>query len=124
MKRKLKDKKITLYQERDVSAPGDMPRMALAPIHPGKLWAHIRQMSASERIANLSVQVVEDVLFVINWRDFKTVDTLTLKIQHNEQWYDVTRIDTFEGYKQDLKVYGKLVEAPDPDYIAPYEPTP
>ncbi len=47
---------------------------------------------------------VEEVLFTINHRPDITP---THVIQYNGALYDITRVDTFEGYKGDLTMYAK-----------------
>ena len=116
-----KDKKIIIYKvtyEQDGYGYGVE---TFTPIHPNKLWAYVRQQSASEYYAAHAVQITEDMLFVVNWRaDLTTFDTLTLYILYKGLWYNVQRIDTFEGYKEDLQMYGKLVRTPSAGDIRPY----
>lgn len=52
----------------------------------------------------MSVQAVEEVQFVINWRDDITTQHI---IRFRVADYDITRVDTFEGYKSDLMLYCK-----------------
>ena len=103
-----KDKKVIIYKTDN--------------IHPGKLWAYVRQQSASEYYAAKAVQVTEEILFVVNWRsDLITPDSTSLYIFYKGAWYDVQRIDTFEGYKEDLQIYAKLRSyAPDESEVFPY----
>lgn len=116
-----KDKKIIIYKRTSTQDADGYPAEAYTPIHPGELWAYVRQQSASEVFAAMAVQVTEDMLFVVNWRaDLVTTDTLSLFIKYKNLWYNVTRIDTFEGYKEDLQIYGKLVRTPDAGDIKPY----
>jgi hypothetical protein len=43
------------------------------------------------------------MLFTINWRnDINAADTF---IEYRGVLYDITIIDTFEGYKEELKIY-------------------
>ena len=117
-----KDKKIMIYRSENVAEPGSMPRNGYKPIHPGKLWAYVRQQSAGEYYAAKAVQVTEEMLFVVNWRaDLITPDANELYIEYKGVWYDVQRIDTFEGYKEDIQVYAKLSPStPSEDDIYPY----
>lgn len=41
----------------------------------------------------------------MNWRNDIDKD---MRIEYNGKFYDITRIDVFEGYKEDLKVFAKL----------------
>lgn len=116
-----KDKKIIIYKVTHEQDSYGYGVETFTPIHPNKLWAYVRQQSASEYYAAHAVQITEDMLFVINWRaDITTFDTLTLYILYKGLWYNVQRIDTFEGYKEDLQIYGKLVRTPDAGSIQPY----
>jgi hypothetical protein len=58
--------------------------------------------------------------FIINWRrDIKP----GMLIYYRETWYVVDRVDTFEGYKEDLKLLAKeasKTEIPPADTIVPY----
>lgn len=119
-----KDKKIIIYRVENIYEPGDMPISRYKPIHPGMLWAYVRQQSASEYYAAMAVQATEEILFVVNWRsDLIAPDTKSLYIFYKGAWYDVQRIDTFEGYKEDLQIYGKaFLRAPDESEILPWEP--
>lgn len=102
MKKRLKDKKIEILAPTDVSQPGDMPNYTWAPIHTGKLWAYIRQLSANEHYAAMQVQANEEMLFVINWREDVTSANV---IRYKDKYYNIKRVDTYEGYKQDIQIY-------------------
>ena len=121
MGKRLKDKKIIIYNYIEVSEPGNMPQEKWKPLHPGKLWAYVRQLSATEFFAAATTQHQESILFVVSWRDDITPDCL---IEYKGKFYDITRIDTFEGYKSDLQLYADEVIGggiPRPDEIIPYE---
>lgn len=51
-----------------------------------------------------SIHAVEEVQFVINWRDDITTAHV---IRYRGADYDITRVDPFEGYKSDITVYCK-----------------
>lgn len=112
-RQKHKDKKIIIYRMEDTAEPGGMPNMDYVPIHEGKLWAYVRQQSAGEYYAAKAVQVSEEMLFVVNWRaDLIAADTDVLFISYKGTWYNIQRIDTFEGYKEDLKIYADSAAFP------------
>lgn len=48
------------------------------------------------------IRAVEEALFVINWRGDITPRNV---IRFKGVDYDITRVDTFEGYMQDLTLY-------------------
>ena len=103
----LKDKKIILYKKSVVKDSEGFSTAKYAPIHSGRLWAYVRQLSASEFFAARAVQQIEEMLFTVNWRnDISAADCF---IEYKGVFYNVTRVDTFEGYKQDLRVYAALL---------------
>jgi SPP1 family predicted phage head-tail adaptor len=71
------------------------------------MWAYYRQPSGAEIHANDATFPAEDVQFIINWRADITTRHV---VRFRGTLYDITRIDTFEGYKEDLTVYGKRRE--------------
>jgi len=101
--RNLKDKKIILCKKTTVKDSAGFSAPIYTAIHPGRLWAYVRQLSAREFFAAKAVQQTEEMLFTINWRnDINAADTF---IEYKGILYDITRVDTFEGYKEDLKIY-------------------
>ncbi len=97
---KLKDKKIELLKpvyEQDGSGFTAESLESVATV-----WAYFRQLSASEYFAAATTNYKEEVLFTIN---FRTDLTTAHVIRYNGILYDITRIDTFEGYKEDLTLY-------------------
>jgi SPP1 family predicted phage head-tail adaptor len=100
---KLKDKKIEILTVTNSKDADGFSIETLTPIAP-PLWAYYRQLSGKEIYAAATVQAVEDVLFVVNYRDDITTRNV---IRFRGVDYDITRVDTFEGYKGDLCVYAK-----------------
>jgi len=101
---KLKDKKIEILAVTHTKDPEGFPIETLTPIAP-PVWAYFRQLSGKEVYAAMAVQATEEVQFVINWRDDITTGHV---VRFRGVLYDITRIDTFEGYKTDLTLYCKL----------------
>jgi SPP1 family predicted phage head-tail adaptor len=101
---KLKDKKIEVLAATHTKDPEGFPIETLTPIAP-PMWAYFRQLSGKEIYAAMSVQATEEVQFVINWRDDITTAHV---IRYKGVDYDITRVDTFEGYKSDLTLYCKI----------------
>ena len=96
---KLKDKRITLYkivQEGGYSADKWVPM--------GTVWAYYRQLSGKEYFAAMAAQQSEECVFIINWT--KDVDT-RMGIGYKGKYYDITRVDDYEGYKNDIQLYAK-----------------
>ena len=100
---KLKDKKIEILSVQRIKDPEGFSSDTLVPISP-PLWAYFRQLSGAEVFAAQAVQVIEDVLFIINYRPDITTRHM---IRFRGEVYDITRIDTYEGYKSDLTLYAK-----------------
>ena len=107
--RYLKDKKIILYRAQRSKDSAGFSTAKYIPIHAGRLWAYVRQLSASEFYAARAVQQTEEMLFAINWRD--DVSAVDCYIEYRGVFYNITRVDTYEGYKEDLKVYAARLPA-------------
>ena len=104
---KLKDKKIRFIAETRTVNDHGFASYVWQPVHSGRLWAYYRQLSGSEFFASATVNETEEVLFVVNYRTGITTDML---VEYKGQYYEITRIDDFEGYKDDLSVYCKLAQ--------------
>lgn len=90
---KLKDKKIQLVEQDGTK---------YYPIHPGKVWAYYRQLSGQESHTAGLAGFKEDLLFVVNWRGDIYMGMF---IKYNNKVYEITRVDNYEGYKNDLALY-------------------
>ncbi len=117
--RSLKDKKIILYRKHTVKDSAGFST-TYTPIHAGRIWAYVRQLSASEYYASQALQQKEEMFFTVNWRnDITAADYF---VEYKGVFYDITRIDTFEGYKEDLKLYAALLASqPQPGDIEPWK---
>lgn len=111
MKKRIKDKKIEILAPTLISKPGGTPKYSWAPIHTDKLWAYVRQLSASEHYAAMQVQAKEEMLFVVNWRSDISNSNV---IKYQDKFYNIKRVDTFEGYKQDIQIYADAGTNKDP----------
>ncbi len=98
-----KDKKIQILSQvvtRDAQGIGTT---TLQPVG-SPVWAYFRQLSGKERFAAATTVSEEEVLFTINYRtDINT----THIIRYKGKLYDITRVDVFEGYKEDITLYCK-----------------
>lgn len=103
--KKLKDKKIRIVKLQQSKDEDGFSINEWIPIHNGTLWAYYRQLSGKEFYASKAVQHYEECLFIINYRDDITTD---MEIEYSGKYYDITRIDDFEGYKSDISIYAKL----------------
>ena len=66
---------------------------------------YFRHLSGKKVFAAATVNYEEIVLFQVN---YSTDLTMANVVQYNGRLYNITRIDTFEGYKQDLTRYCTL----------------
>lgn len=98
---KLKDKKIEILETKYVSDKyGNRSKQTVTL---ATVWAYFRQLSADE-IYRVTTQTEETVLFRINYRDDITTNNI---IKYKDTLYNITRIDVYEGYKNDLTLYCK-----------------
>lgn len=123
MTQRLKDKKIKIYKRTEAVRDSDgYASCKYTPIHPGTLWAYVRQTSGKEYYAAMAQQVTEEILFVVNWREDLTMDQVRwLYIEYNGRWYDVQRIDTYEGYKREIQIFAKSTSHISDAALSPYE---
>ena len=98
---KLKDKKIEILQQVTVKDNEGFSTTTLDPIAP-PLWGYFQQLSGKEVFAAATTNYKEEIRFVINHR---TDLTTAHAVRYNGILYDITRIDTFEGYKEDITLY-------------------
>ena len=75
----------------------------LVPICP-PVWAYYRHLSGDEYFAANAQQVKEEVLFIVNWRAGLTTAHV---VRYKGALWDITRIDNYEGRREDLKLYCK-----------------
>jgi len=101
---KLKDKKIEILAVTTDKDADGFTTETLTPIAP-PLWAYYRQLSGKEIYAAASVQAVEDAMFIINYRTDVTTRHI---VRFRGADYDITRVDTFEGYKGDITIYARV----------------
>lgn len=64
--------------------------------------AYFRRLSGKEVFAVAIVNYKEEMLFQVNYR---TDPTTANVVRYNGMLYNITRIDIFEGYKEDLTLY-------------------
>ena len=109
MKHMLKDKKIDLVKITLGQGDFGQPIEIEEPLPNGEnIWAYYRHASGSEFFAAAQTNHKLEVVFIINWRD--DLDPTDVKVRYKGELYDITRIDDFEGYKNDIKIYAsKLV---------------
>lgn len=100
---KLKDKKITILEYKEIVDEYGTPTVIEQPLPGGEnIWAYYRQVSAKEYINLANTNYKVEAIFEINWRN--DIDN-SMRILFRGEKYNISRIDDFEGYKQDLKIY-------------------
>ena len=97
---KLKDKKIELLRQVHTRDEMGFTKTTLESM--GTVWAYFRHLSGKEVFAAATVNYKEEVLFQGNYRADLTTANM---VRYNGTLYNITRIDTFEGYKEDLTLY-------------------
>lgn len=106
-KRKLKDKKIQFYQNVQLYDPDygtPLPGGGFQIIF-NDVWAYARQTSAREvyeyKAGAVNTDYEVDMLFTINYRTGIKNDMV---IRYRDDMYSITRVDYFEGYKEDILI--------------------
>ena len=118
--RGLKDKKIIIYKKTTIKDNEGFSTPVYTAIHAGRLWAYVRQLSASEFWASAALQQREEMFFAVNWRN--DINAFDCFIEYKGVFYNITRVDTFEGYKEDLKLYAaRLASQPEQGEIVEWE---
>ena len=97
---KLKDKKIELLRQVHTRDEMGFTKTTLESM--GAVWAYFRHLSGKEVFAAATVNYKEEVLFQVNYRTDLTAANM---VRYNGTLYNITRIDTFEGYKENLTLY-------------------
>jgi len=119
--RNLKDKKIGIYKKDTIKDSAGFSTTVYKAIHAGKLWAYVRQLSAGEYWASQALQQKEEMFFTVNWRDDISPPT-SFFVRYKDKFYSITRVDTFEGYKEDLKLYALLLASqPKPSEVVEWD---
>ena len=98
---KLKDKRIEIQESQYVSDKYGNRKKELVTI--ATVWAYFRQLSGNE-IYRVTTTATEEVLFRINYRSDITTAHV---IKYKDTLYNITRVDVYEGYKNDLTLYCK-----------------
>lgn len=113
---KLKDKKIRILQYFHGTDDHGFPVDEWRPLHNGRLWAYYRHLSGNEFYASAMVNASEEVVFTINYR---TDLTKEMMIEYGSKFYEVIRVDDYEGYKDDPNIYCKLAADQEIEIVEP-----
>lgn len=105
----IKDKKIQFYQEERMVDDYGTPMGNELVLVADSVWAYVRQTSAAEYIEYKTLTAegyTVDMLFRVNYRpDINH----KMMIRYKDDLYRITRIDTFEGYKEDILISGTIL---------------
>ncbi|MDY6086613.1 MAG: phage head closure protein [Succiniclasticum sp.] len=101
---RLKDKKIDILKTTYEKDEEGFQKEILIVVFEN-VWAYFRQLSGDEYFAAATTNYKEEVLFQINYNP--DVNRYNV-IRYNGYLYEITRVDNFEGYKNDLTIYCKL----------------
>jgi SPP1 family predicted phage head-tail adaptor len=105
----LKDKKISIQQRTTITDPDGFQTTVWADV-PGcsNIWAYYRQASGSEFYTAASTENKVEAIFEINYHAGLSTDMYVL---FRGQYYGITRIDDYEGYKDTLRLEAYRWEA-------------
>ena len=97
---KLKDKKIIIWKP--TLAEDSIGNTINIYLPYAKVWAHYRQTSGNEYYLIRGVLDAQiDAMFTINYRDDLKE---SFYISYGDKVFNISRIDDYEGYKQDLEI--------------------
>ncbi len=100
---KLKDKKIEILAVKHTITENGFTERTLTAVCP-PVWAYFRHLFAKEIFAASALMAVEEVLFIVN--HLAGLNT-THVIRYKGALYDISRVDNYEGYRYELKLYAK-----------------
>ena len=104
----LKDKKITVWSHTSKNVRG-VPMVTYKKEY-SLIWAYYRHDGGSAtRSGGNSIRIYDEnaaALFVINKRPIEA----TWLIVYNHKIYEITRIDDYENYNDDIKLLCKMAE--------------
>ena len=101
----LKDKRLSVWEYTSTSSYG-VTQKRYTPIY-RLIWCYYRHNGGNATLTGSSLKVYDEnaaALFIINKRPLN----IGWLIVFNHKIYEITRIDDYEGYKDDVKVYCKL----------------
>lgn len=101
----LKDKRLSIWSFTSTTSHG-VPVRTYSKEY-SLIWAYYRHNGGSAAITGSSIKVYDEngeALFVINKRKVD-IDWLVI---YNHKIYEIKRIDDYEGYNDDIKLYCKM----------------
>jgi len=107
----IKDKKISiLAQQKTVNEMYETVYVYMPMPGAENIWAYYRHASGKEQANSVLGSVNEtkvEAIFKINWRD--DIDE-AMQIRFRGKDYQITGIDDFEGYKEDLTISAYVIK--------------
>lgn len=114
---RLKDKKIGLVSVTDVIDPEGNSVEVYSLV--AQVWAYVRQVDQTKRTNTAAPYSDEELMFYVNWRqDLATSDgeSPIRFVTYCGRVLEITRVDTYEGYRRDLAIYAKSTGTSGPRY--------
>lgn len=107
MKRYRKDKKITILELRTEKDEDMFCQRIYDPIKGlENIWAYYRHLSGKEFFEAHANNSKVEAIFIVNWKEkLVTTNPIAMRVLYNNEQYDITQIDDFEGKKSDIKIY-------------------
>lgn len=117
----LKDKKAQIYKEvKGESGKGGFYDSGYVPLGKLSLWCYTRQTSQEIRQISMALGQTEERFFVFSYLDDAEIGDFIL---YRDKWYQITRLDTADDYKDDMFIYVALsgrLGIPPKDKFLPY----
>lgn len=101
----LKDKKLSVWEYTTTTSYGTTVKRYVEKYR--RIWTYYRHNGGNATLTASSLKVYDEnaaALFIINKREIK----VGWIIVFNHKIYEITRIDDYEGYADDIKIYCKL----------------
>ena len=101
----LKDKRLSIWSYTTSSSHGVTTKTYVKEY--SLIWAYYRHNGGNATLTGTSIKVYDEnaaALFVINKRPVN----ITWLVIYNHKIYEITRVDDYEGYQDDIKVSCKL----------------
>ena len=95
-----------IYESKFNKSASGFASPTYVPVFGYKLWAAYRFLKGDWVLINAAMHTTEVCTFTINWNDKIKVG---MKVFYNDELYNITRIDDFEGYKKDIKLHCERV---------------
>lgn len=111
MKRYRKDKKVTILELRIETDEDGFGKRKFDPIKGlENIWAYYRHLSGKEFFEAATMNSKVEAIFIVNWKEkLVTTNPITMRVLYNNEQYDITQIDDFEGRKTDIKIYAHKI---------------